>query len=224
VFGPRVRHNRVAVRGSDLGREIEGLEAEIAKLRALEHEEDSAVAALREEIEARLGRLSLTRRALADHQEAVEKKRSELDEKLADQARRLFEQVLQDRTAAGKAVAEAAEILLERLHDLDTLDEEARSAWEAAQFRVSATGKLLDPGAGDELEADPEVMRESWDRLSHEVRKRIDENFEHELVEAAAQSPMGHAIPNLPEHLRELARQRRLDLARRSDPSRAKNK
>ena len=224
MFGPRVRHNRVAVRGSDLGREIEGLEAEIAKLRALEHDEDSAVAALREEIEARLGRLSLTRRALEVHQEAVEKKRSELDERLAEQARRLFEQVLQDRTAAGKSVAEAAEILLKRLRDLDTLGEEARSAWEAAQLRASVTGRPLDPASGDELEADPEVMRESWDRLSHEVRKRIDENFEHELVEAAAQSPMGHAIPNLPEHLRELARQRRLDLARRSDASRAKTR
>jgi DNA repair exonuclease SbcCD ATPase subunit len=214
----------VAVRGNDLGREIEALEAEIAKLRAHEHEEDSAVAALREEIEARLGRLSLTRRALADHQEAVEKKRSALDEKLAEKARQLFEQVLQDRRAAGQSVAEAAEILLTRLHDLDTLDEEARSAWEAAQLRAGATGKPLDPAAGDELEADPEVMRESWDRLAHEVRKRIDENFEHELVEAAAQSPMGHAIPNLPEHLRELARQRRLDLARRSDASRAKSR
>jgi hypothetical protein len=61
------------VRGNDLGREIEALDAENAKLRALEHEEDSAVAALREEIEARLGRLSLTQRALADHQEAVER-------------------------------------------------------------------------------------------------------------------------------------------------------
>jgi DNA repair exonuclease SbcCD ATPase subunit len=214
----------VAVRGNDLGREIEALEAEIAKLRALEHEEDSAVAALREEIEARLGRLSSTRRALADNQDAVEKKRSELDEKLAEQARKLFEQVLQDRRAAGESVAEATETLLTRLHDLDTLDEEARSAWEAAQLRATATGNPLDPAAGDELEADPEVMRESWDRLSHEVRKRTDEYFEHELVEAAAQSPMGHAIPNLPEHLRELARQRRLDLAKRSDASRAKTR
>ena len=214
----------MAVRGNDLGREIEALDAEIAKLRALEHEEDSAVSALREEIEARLGRLSLTQRALADHQEAVEKKRSELNEKLAEQTRQLFEQVLQDRRAAGESVVEATEILLRRLHDLDTLGEEARSAWETAQLRASATGKPLDPAVGDELEADPEVMRESWDRLSHEVRKRIDENFEHELVEAAAQSPMGHAIPNLPEHLRELARQRRLDLARRSDASRAKTR
>jgi DNA repair exonuclease SbcCD ATPase subunit len=214
----------VAVRGNDLGRQIEALEAEMAKLRALEHEEDSAVAVLRQEIEARLGRLSLTRRALADHEAAVEKKRSELDVKLAEHARQLFEQVLRDRTAAGESVAEAAEILLRRLHDLDTLDEEARSAWEAAQLRATATGKPLDPAAGDELEADPEVMRESWDRLSHEVRKRIDENFEHELVEAAAQSPMGHAIPNLPEHLRELARQRRLDLARRGDASRARTR
>ena len=201
--------------GDDLGREIEALEAEIVTLQALEHEEDSAVTALREEIEARLDRLTLTRRALADHQEAVEKKRSQLDEKLAEQARQQFEQVLQDRRTAGESVAEAAEILLGRLGVLDGLQEDARSAWAAAQSRANAIGKRLDPAVGDEVEADPEAMRESWDRLSHEVRRRIDEHFEDELVEAAARSPMGHAIPNLPEHLRELARQRHLALAKR---------
>jgi chromosome segregation ATPase len=212
----------VAVRGDDLGREIEALEAEIATLQALEHEEDSAVTALRAEIESRLGRLSLTRRALADHRESVENKRAQLDEELAEQARQDLEQVLRDRRAAGESVAEAAEVLLGRLGVLDGLREEARSAWTAAQSRANAVGKRLDPAADAEVEADPEVMRESWDRLSHEVRKRIEEHFEDELVEAAARSPMGHAIPNLPEHLRELARQRHLALAKRRGTSRVR--
>jgi hypothetical protein len=210
------------VRGDDLGREIESLEAEIATLRALEQEEDSAVTALSAEMEARQGRLSSTRRALADHQESVEKKRVQLDEQMAEQARRVFEQLLQNRTEAGKSVAEAAEVLLERLAALDGLREEARSAWAAAQVRAKAVGKQLDPAAGAEVEADPEVMRESWDRLSQEVRKRIDEHFEDDLVEAAARSPMGRAISDLPEHLRQLARQRRLALMRPDLTSRIK--
>jgi chromosome segregation ATPase len=210
------------VRGDDLGREIESLEAEIATLRALEQEEDSAVTALSAEMEARQGRLSSTRRALADHQESVEKKRVQLDEQMAEQARRVFEQVLQNRTEAGKSVAEAAKVLLERLAALDGLREEARSAWAAAQVRAKAVGKQLDPAAGAEMEADPDVMRESWDRLSQEVRKRIDEHFEDDLVEAAARSPMGRAISDLPEHLRQLARQRRLALMRPDLTSRIK--
>jgi chromosome segregation ATPase len=210
------------VHGDDLGREIESLEAEIATLRALEQEEDSAVTALSAEMEARQGRLSSTRRALADHQESVEKKRVQLDEQMAEQARRVFEQVLQNRTEAGKSVAEAAEVLLERLAALDGLREEARSAWAAAQVRAKAAGKQLDPAAGAEMEADPDVMRESWDRLSQEVRKRIDEHFEDDLVEAAARSPMGRAISDLPEHLRQLARQRRLALMRPDLTSRMK--
>ena len=210
------------MRGDDLGREIESLEAEIATLRALEQEEDSAVTALSAEMEARQGRLSSTRRALADHQESVEKKRVQLDEQMAEQARRVFEQVLQNRTEAGKSVAEAAEVLLERLAALDGLREEARSAWAAAQVRAKAVGKQLDPAAGAEMEADPDVMRESWDRLSQEVRKRIDEHFEDDLVEAAARSPMGRAISDLPEHLRQLARQRRLALMRPDLTSRIK--
>jgi chromosome segregation ATPase len=222
-LGSQLRHNRVAVRGDELGREIESLEAEIASLRALEQEEDSAVTALSAEIVARQGRLSLTRRALADHEESVENKRAQLDEAMAEQARQVFEQVLQSRTKAEESLAEAAEVLLERLAALDGLREEARSAWATAQVRAKAVGKPLDPVAGAELEADEtEVMRESWDRLSQEVRKRIDERFEDDLVEAAARSPMGNAIRDLPEHLRELARQRRLALMRPDLTSRVK--
>jgi chromosome segregation ATPase len=210
------------VRGDDLGRELKSLEAEIATLRALEQEEDSAVTALSAEIEARRGRLSLTRRALADHQEAVEKKRVQMDEQMAEQARQVLEQVLQNRTKVGESVAEAVDVLLKRLDALDGLREEARSAWAAAEFHAQAVGKQLDPGAGADVEAVPEVMRESWDRLTQEVRKWIDEHFEDDLVEAAARSPLGSAIADLPVHLQELARQRRLALTRPDLASRIK--
>ena len=129
---------------------------------------------------------------------------------------------MKDRHETAKSLAESAELLLDRLAALDRLREAARSAWATAESRGKAVGKPLDPAAGAELEADPEVMRESWDRLSQEVRKRIDERFEDDLVEAAAHSPMGNAIRDLPEHLRELARQRRLALMRPDLTSRIK--
>jgi site-specific recombinase len=204
-----VRHNRGAVRADDLRREIEALEEEIAALQSAEHEEDSAVMALSAELEARRERLSLTRGALADYQERMEERRAQLDEAMAEQARLALERVLQDREEAGKSVAEAVELLLASLRALDGLQEAARSAWASADSRAKAIGKGLDAPTADEIEAGPEVMRDSWERLCDEVRKRINEEFEEELVAAAARSPLGEAITDLPAHLQELARQRR---------------
>lgn len=215
-----MRQNRGGVRGEKLEREIEALEEEFATLQATEHEEDSAVAALIAEIEGRRGRLASTRRALADHERRIREKRAELDEAMADHARQVFEQVMQDRHEAARSLAEAAELLLDRLAALDRLREAARSAWATAESRGKAVGKPLDEAAASDIEGEPEVMRESWDRLCQEVRQRINEQFEDELVEAAARSPMGHAVPDLPAHLQELARQRQHALFRQSRASR----
>jgi DNA repair exonuclease SbcCD ATPase subunit len=208
------------VRGENLEREIEALEEEFATLQATEQEEDSAVTALSAEIEGRRNRLTLTRRALADHEQRLREKRAELDEAMADHAREVLEQVMQDRHEAAKSLAEAAELLLERLAALDRLREAARSAWATAESRGKAVGKPLDEAVASDIEGEPEVMRESWDRLCQEVRQRINEQFEDQLVEAAARSPLGHAIPDLPVHLQELARQRQRALFRQGRASR----
>jgi len=208
------------VRGKKLEREIEALEEEFAALQAAEHEEDSAVTALSAEIEGRRDRLTLTRRALADHEQRIRGKRAELDEAMADNAREVFEQVMQNRHEAAKSVAEAAELLLDRIAALDQLREAARSAWATAESRSKAVGKPLDEAVVSDVEGEPEVMRESWDRLCQEVRHRINEQFEDQLVEAAARSPLGHAIPDLPAHLQELARQRQRALFRQGRASR----
>jgi chromosome segregation ATPase len=197
------------VRADELRREIEALEKEIAALQSVAHEEDSAVMALSAELDARRSRLSLTRRAIADHEERMEKIRAQIDEAVAEQARLDLERILQDREEAGKSVAEAAEMLLASLGALDTLQEAARTAWASADSRAKAIGKELDaPTTADDVESVPEVMREPWDRLCKEVRKRINEEFEEELVAAAARSHLGYAINDLPVHLQELAKQR----------------
>jgi hypothetical protein len=208
------------VSGENLEREIEALEEEFATLQATEHEDDSAVTALSAEIERRSDRLAATRRALADHEQRMLEKRAELDEAMAEDAREVFEQVMQDRHEAAKSLADAAELLLDRLAALDPLREAARSAWATAESRGRAVGKPLDEAVASDVEGEPEVMRESWDRLCREVRQRISEQFEDQLVEAAARSPLGHAIRDLPAHLQELARQRHRALFRQSHPSR----
>jgi predicted nucleic acid-binding Zn-ribbon protein len=209
------------VRADDLRREIDALEEEIAALQSVEHEEDSAVMALSAEIEARHDRLALTRRALADYQERMEEKRAALDEAMAEDARLVLQRTLQDREEAGKSIAEAAELLLARLRALDGLQEAARSALVSAESRARAVGKELVAPAAAEIEAGPESMRESWERLCEEVRKRINEEFQDDLVNAAARSPMGHAINELPGHLQELARQRQHALMQ---PSRSRGR
>ena len=186
--------------------DIASLEEEIAALQAAEHEHDAAVAALNEELEARRDRLAVTRQALADFQQRMHQKRAQLDEAMADEARRAFEQVMQEREEAGRSVAEAAELLLERLHALDQLQETAKVAWKTAASRSSAIGRLLEGPAAKEIETQPEAMRESWGRLCEEIRQRINEQFEEQLVEAAMHKP--DAIKDLPVHLQELARQR----------------
>jgi predicted nucleic acid-binding Zn-ribbon protein len=212
------------VRADDLRREIDALEEEIAALQSVEQEEDSAVLALSAEIETRHGRLALTRQALADYHERMKEKRAGLDEAMAEDARVVLERTLQDREEAGKSVAEAAELLLTRLRALDGLQEAARSALVSAKSRARAVRKELVAPAAAEIEAGPEAMRESWQRLCEEVRKRIDEEFQDELVNAAARSPMGHAIDQLPRHLQALARQRQQALVQRSRAGRPKRR
>lgn len=209
-----MRHNRAAVRSDDVLGELAALEQEIGALQAAEQEEDTAAAALEAQLRERRDRLTLARRALVDQHAHIEQKRAELKEAMVADARERFEQVMTERGAAAASLAEAAELLLERLSALDRSQDAVRAAWANAQA-AGAAGHRSDMQMPREIEADPEVMREPWDRLCHEIRARINEQFEDELVDAASRSPLGSAISDLPSHLREVARQRRLAMIRR---------
>jgi DNA repair exonuclease SbcCD ATPase subunit len=202
------------VSSEELTREIASLEEEIAALRATEEEERAAAAALEAQLTELRYRLTLARGAFTAHEKQIQEKRAELEQVVAQEARERFEQVMQEREAAAAALAEAAEQLLERLAELDRSQEAARSVWVAAQAD-GATGRGADLQVPPEITAEPEVMREAWDRLCDEIRKRINEQFEDELVDAASRSTLGSAIDDLPLHLRELARQRRQAMFRR---------
>jgi DNA repair exonuclease SbcCD ATPase subunit len=216
-----LRHNRAAVRSDDVSRELAALEQEVAALQAAEQEEDSAVATLEAQVTERRDRLMLTRRALAEQQSRIEQKRAELEEAMAEDARERFEQIMREREAAAASLAEAAELLLERLAALDRSQDAARAAWGNAQA-VGAAGHPWETRIPPAVEADPQVMREAWDRLCHEMRDRMNEQFEDELVDAASRSPLGSAITDLPSHLREVARQRRRAIIQRERDAAAK--
>ncbi len=134
-----LRQNRAAVRSDDVSRELAALEQEIAALQAAEQEEDSAVATLEAQVTERRDRLMLTRRAVAEQQSRIEQKRAELEEAMAEDARERFEQIMREREAAAASLAEAAELLLERLAALDRSQDAARAAWGNAQA-VGAAG------------------------------------------------------------------------------------
>jgi DNA repair exonuclease SbcCD ATPase subunit len=202
-----LRHNGGAVDFQDVGREVAALEQEIGQLKAAEQENDLALAALEAEVAARRDQLTQAQSAIDDLFAHIEEKRAELDEAIA-------EQVIGDRQAAAAALAEAVELLLQRLAAFDGSQEAARELAKT-HARSHAAGRTWNTPIPPDLEADPEIIREPWDRLCSEIRNRIDGKFEDELVEAASRSPMGVAINDLPEHLREVARRRRLAMMQR---------
>jgi chromosome segregation ATPase len=204
------------VRSDQLELDLKALGDQLAALEAARAEQDSRLAALNKELEVERGRLASTGRAIADFEQKVNEKRSELERARAEEASQQLERILKQWRKTGTSAAKAATEFLDQLALLD----EERAAAEAAAAEAAAQSKVagvaFDGEALQTIRGLPDEMQDAWGRLCDEVRRRIDEHFEDELVEAAARSPMGHAIQELPTHLQELARQRHLELFRNS--------
>src|SRR5438067_2301467 len=110
-----LRQNRAAVKSDEVSRELAALEEELAALQAAEQEERSAVVALEAQLTDLRDHLSLARGALDDHENQIEEKRAELEQAIAEEAHERFKQIVQEREAAAASLAEAAEMLLDRL-------------------------------------------------------------------------------------------------------------
>jgi chromosome segregation ATPase len=200
------------VGSEEISRDVQALEQEIATLLGAEQEAVAAIAALEAALKERRDGLMEGRQAIADAQAHIEQKRTELERAIAREARESFEEVMRERDAAAASLADAIELLLERFAELDRSQDAARAAWPHAHA-ADAVDRISQTQMPRELEV-PEVMREPWERLCREIRDRIGEQFEDELVDAASRSPLGSAVDDLPVHLRELARQRRRALLR----------
>jgi hypothetical protein len=209
------------VRSDDAAGEIEALDEALAKLRVAELEDDSAVGALEAEVIERKDRLALTRRTRVDYEAQIQQRRAALAQVIADEAEEAYRLGLGERDSVARSLAEAAELFLARLAALDRAEAAAHGAWTTAQDRAREAGRRPQTAPPPELEATPEVLDEPWERLRAEIRDRANERFEKDLVEAAARSPMGYAIKDLPAHLRQIARERRMAIVRDPDHRKA---
>ena len=96
--------------------------------------------------------------------------------------------------------------VLASVENLDRARAALQSAWDEAS---NYGAKLPDASHGE-----PALYAEEWTRLEQLVRGKAEWQLEKDLVDAAAGSPQGKAIQDLPAHLQQLASQRRRALLR----------
>jgi hypothetical protein len=146
------------------------------------------------------GRLTLASRAEADLKQRLGEVRTALREAAREAAAQALRQAVAVRDAAAKEAAAAINRAITRLENLDA----ARAAVERAAGEATQAGSRAAPT----LPAEPASFAEQWSRLEHLVREHAQWRLEEDLIEAAAASPMGIAIEDLPVHLQQLARDR----------------
>ena len=185
-----------------ISQDIEALEQEVADLRAQGEADNSAFEALEAQLSELNERLAGTQGRLSDYEARIGAKQAELAAAKRDEAAEAYNETFRAREEAAARAAQAATNVLA---ELEAYDQATRTLQELIDTMRSAPGEDF---AAPDLE-EPEVLREPWERLVEAMKRRINETFESELVEAAASSVMGKGIEDLPEHLRELAHVRR---------------
>ena len=201
-------------------REIADLDAELTTLRADEAQRGSTLASLEGRAAELTARISEARTAIAEREQRLEQAHAELADALREEA---FRQAQDAMDATAGTVADSIDRLLSALE-----------AYEVARGAVTDARSQLPPSVQARLGAkdvpDPpmhDAVAEAWTRLVSAVGPNGDQELDDQLVEAAARSAMGHAIPALPAHLRELARRRRenylSNLARSTRPHESGN-
>jgi chromosome segregation ATPase len=162
---------------------------------------EEQLAAVEEQRHTLAGQTAINRRAVADYQELIEKLRGELAALHVEQAHEAFEKAVQARDHAVREAASALERITTALEQLDT----RRTVVARAEQELRA----IDAEASVSIPPEPDVLDAAWEEILPLLRARLNERLEADLIEAAVVSVGGRAIEQLPEHLRELARQRR---------------
>jgi SMC interacting uncharacterized protein involved in chromosome segregation len=201
------RRRTVAQKPETLLSEIAELEREMDRVRASAHDAESALAALEEQRAETAGRLQLARRAAADYEARLKERRAALDEARVEAAGEALREAVRRRDAVAERAAEQLSAALDELRDLDRAREEAMASRQELLELANGRGPV-------DLPPEPEVLRDRWNELAGHVRRGIDQQLDDELIDAAARSPMGAAIGDLPRHLQEAARRRRQMLMR----------
>jgi hypothetical protein len=152
------------------------------------------------------GEAVISRRAIADFERVLEQSHQELSALHIDLVRQTFDKAVEARDLALREAASALEWIRKAFEELDS----RRAALERAERELRA----LDPESASSIPPEPGLLEAAWEGVLPLLRERLDDLLEHDLVEAASASLRPNAIEELPEHLRELARQRRSERIR----------
>jgi ABC-type transporter Mla subunit MlaD len=187
---------------NDIEKELTRLEKELQRVVHLAQKNNAALAALEEQRVDYAGRLQLARQAEEDVRRRIDEKRVELQRAEARAVIENYEQTVGEREAAAERFAAAAGGAVAALREYEAAQQDVADALEAVRSRA---------GGGRSLKSDgePAIVAQSVELLVDVLRKRLDTEFERDVVEAAARSPMGYDIKNLPVHLQAFARERR---------------
>jgi chromosome segregation ATPase len=164
-------------------------------------EAEGQLAHVEERREALAGEAAIARRAIADFEQLLEELRGELAELHVQEAHQAFDKLVEARDLALGEAASALDWIRTALDELDTR--------RAAVAQGLSELRAVDPDVSTSVPSEPDVLDNAWERIIPVLRTRLDQRLEIDLVEAAAASHVESAIEELPQHLRELARQRR---------------
>ena len=192
-----------AIDTNEIEKELVRLEKELQRVVHLARISDAAVAALEEQRDEYVARLQLARRAEEDVKRRIDEKRVELQRAEDEAVIENYERAVGERESAAERFASAASAAVAALREYEAAQESVAHALKAVRSRPRA-------GRSVKSEAEPAIVAESVELLVDAARKRLDTAFERDVVEAAARSPMGYDIKNLPAHLQALARERRV--------------
>jgi chromosome segregation ATPase len=191
-----------AIDTNDIEKELARLEKELQRVVHLTQKNDAALAALEEQRAEYAGRLELARRAEEDVKRRIDEKRVELQRAEAQAVVEAYERAVAERDSAAERFASAAGAAVAALREYEAANESVSAALKAVRSRHAG-------GRSVKGESEPAAVAQSIELLVGVVRERLDSDLERDLVEAAARSPLGHDIKNLPAHLQVLARERR---------------
>jgi hypothetical protein len=191
------------VKSQSISDRVAALEDELSSLLAQHEDETSSSSALESQLAELQQRLAEARTRLSENETRVMEKQAELAQMKREAAAERYQEAFRAREQAAARVAGIAEQVLA---ELENYDEATRILQHAIDDMQAAPG---DGVTAPDIEGDPEVLNAAWATLEERVRQRISEKLEDELVDEAANSAMGHAIDDLPKHLRELAHARR---------------
>jgi DNA repair exonuclease SbcCD ATPase subunit len=192
--------------------DLAALEEELARAQSRLHAGQQEIEELEKRKAETQGSVILAERAISDLERRLAEQREVLARRQRlEEARDRLAQAIADRDAAATRLAATAEALMVQLDELSALGDTVTTAQQAVQ------------AAGDrrtlELPGEPAELRDAWNRLIERIRTQLGSQLEHELLEAAARSPFGNAIRDLPAHLRAAARERRAALHHQSVPA-----